>query len=61
MLGIDIIFGAINGANDKEALQKIIGDLENKLQTLDSFITQIQTKSDQLNVMATKQMALLIR
>jgi len=54
-VGIDVIFGAINGAKEADQLDKIISDLDSKMTVVNGYLTTVNKKSDEITTGAVAQ------
>jgi len=54
-VGIDVIFGLINGAKEVEQLDKIISDLDSKMTIVNGYLTTVNKKSDEITTGAVTQ------
>jgi hypothetical protein len=55
-VGIDVVFGAINGAKEKEQLQDLIDQMQAKLDLVNKYLDQIQVKSTSMATDCIAQM-----
>jgi len=54
-VGIDVIFGLINGAKEVEQLDKIISDLDFKMTIVNGYLATVNKKSDEITTGAVNQ------
>ena len=54
-VGIDVIFGLINGAKEVEELDKILSDLDSKMTIVNGYLTTVNKKSDDMTTGAVSQ------
>jgi hypothetical protein len=54
-VGLDAIFGAINGAKEVEQLDKIISDLDKKMKTVNGYLAAVNKKSADVTKGAVSQ------
>jgi hypothetical protein len=57
-VGIDAIFGAINGAKEADQLDKILSDLDDKMKIVNGFLNTVNTKSADLTQKSVDQITL---
>ena len=57
-VGVDAIFGAINGAKEAEQLTKILDDLNSKMQIVNGYLNTVNTRSADLTNKAVEQITL---
>jgi hypothetical protein len=48
-VGIDVVFSAINGAKEKDQLQKILDQLDRKMKIVNTYLDTVNSKSDEIN------------
>ncbi|KAJ4310223.1 hypothetical protein N0V94_008549 [Neodidymelliopsis sp. IMI 364377] len=48
-VGMDVIFGAINGAKEKDALQDILNQLDDKLKIVNKYLSTVNDRSAEID------------
>lgn len=48
-VGIDVIFGAINGAKERDQIQKILDQLDDKMEIVNQYLDTVTTKSAEID------------